>query len=297
MVIAGSAAIATVASTLGHAIAPGLYRSASDYALPDLSASQQIRFLNEQRARHGIPSDLVEVPEWTEGCRQHMAYLERHDLFQHEQDPEDHPEGSTAEGDAAGRGSVLTPSGSAFNAEGLNDFEHAPLHLAQMLNPWTTRTGAADGCLATFRDVTRTFVGPATYVYPGDGGSTFPEEIALEDPFVPGDFVGLPMGTRTGPHLYFFYAGPTGFHGSYGRIEHAELTGPGGAQEVRTVDNHTRDMGRRIPPGGIVIPVKPLRKGATYTATVRFQPDHAPVVIRSWQFRTTLDCPPPGASC
>jgi hypothetical protein len=34
-------------------------------------------------------------------------------------------------------------------------------------------------------------------------------EIAHEMPFVPGDFVGLPQGTRTGPHLPVWIDEPT----------------------------------------------------------------------------------------
>ena len=44
-----------------------------------------------------------------------------------------------------------------------------------------------------------------------------------------------------------------------GRLTHATLAGPHGPVAVRTVDDETPGLTGYLPPGGIVIPVRPLR--------------------------------------
>jgi hypothetical protein len=267
-----------------------------------LTGAQEIAFLNAQRAAAGIPP-VTENLDWSAGCKLHMAYLKTNNIFQHDEDQALYPTGYTAEGDAAGNSSVLTSGGSSFSTTGANAFEQAPIHLMQMLNPFMVTSGAADGCLATQRDISRTFAVPTTFSYPSDGSTTVPvSQVAYEGPFVPGDFVGLSVhqgqGAVTGPHLYFYNAGPDFWH-SMGAITSATLTGPSGPLEVRWVDDTTTgapgNIGQLLSPGGIVIPVAPLAKNAAYTATVNFQPSAvgAAPVSRTWSFSTGVVAPMP----
>ncbi len=263
-----------------------------------LTPQQEIAFLNAQRATNGIPAGIVEVPEWSDGCAKHMAYLELNNKFQHEESPSD--PGYTAEGEEAGGSSVLSGGGRAFGDDGTNAFEHAPLHLAQMLSPYLERSGASGGCLATLRGLSRTFDAPTTFSYPGPGGTAPVSQQVSEWPFVPQAFVGLSpaddptVGIVTGPSLYFFYASPDG---SGGAITAATLTGPAGPAPVRWVDNTTTgplgNLGAYLPSGGIVIPVSPLQANASYTATVQFQPSSGAAVSRTWSFATGA-APSPG---
>ncbi len=120
----------------------------------------------------------------------------------------------------------------------------------------------------------------------------------------PGD---LTTSVRTGPSLYFFYGTartPSGRFFGKGAITAASLTGPSGPVEVRTVDNKTpapdgspTPLGAYLAPGGIVIPVSPLAKNATYTASVAFTPDSGePPVTRTWSFSTGASIAPGGGT-
>jgi hypothetical protein len=161
-----------------------------------------------------------------------------------------------------------------------NPWETAPIHLMQLLSPDLQSTGWGDDgtgvCMVTWAGYGR--LAPPTpelLTYPGNGSRwLYASEQAAEWPFTPGEFVGLPEGTTTGPYLYVFGYGTDG-----GAITAASLTGPTGPLAVRTVDNHTasstQTLGDYLPAGGIIIPVRPLRAGATYTARVVFAPDAA----------------------
>ena len=100
---------------------------------------------------------------------------------------------------------------------------------------------------------------------------------------MPGDAVGLPRGTRTGFNI-MVYAEGVGDPWHL-RITSATLTGPHGAVALRTVDRMTPTIGPFLPPGsGFLIPVAPLERGATYTATVTFGSRQA---RHTWHFTTT----------
>lgn len=289
-----------------------------------LTGPQQIAFLNAQRAAHGLPADVAEVPAWSAACAAHMAYLALPGrIFDHAEDPAD--PAYTAEGHWGGMHSVIVSAGDAFSASGVNAFERAPIHLSQMLSPFIARSGAGGGCLVTSGDIqplggglptTRAFATQQTFSYPGDGATAPTSEVSYEGPFVPAAAVGLgkpgdvTRSVTTGPSLYFFHAGPAGYWGSRGRITAATLTGPSGPLEVRTVDNATPapegqpvapTVGTLLAPGGIVIPVAPLPNNATFSASVTFQPDVGDAVQRTWSFKTGTggtgapSTPPPSA--
>ena len=245
-----------------------------------LSATEQIAALNAQREAHGIPAGIVERPEWSEGCRRHMAYIAANGgELTHDEQPGN--PGYSPEGAKAGELSVLAPGPYAFGPRG-NAFETAPLHLMQTLAPALDEMGVWGGCATTGLGDDRTTTQPALYTYPGDGSTGVARsETASELPFVPGDFVGLPQGTTTGVHLLVMSLGTNS-----GRLTSAALSGPDGPVAVRTVDNTTPSLVGFMPPGGIVIPVAPLAADATYTASATFGPDDGAALSRTWQFST-----------
>jgi hypothetical protein len=247
----------------------------------------QIAALNAQREANGIPAGIVEVPAWTEGCRRHMAYIAANGgVLTHEESAS--APGYTPDGAETGRRAVITPLEDAFDAQG-NAFEFAPLHLMQTLAPALTRMGVWGGCATTSAGYDRTAARPSLYTYPGNGAtSVYQFETASELPFVPGDFAGLPQGTTTGPHLLVMALG-TG----PGHITGAGLIGPSGPVEIRSVDNLTSGLEGYMPPGGMIIPVRPLQDGS-YKAVVTFQPAAGGAVLSSaWTFATNE---PPAAT-
>lgn len=277
-----------------------------------LTGPQQVALLNQQRAAHGFPADIVEVPAWSAACKKHMEYIDLTGDFGHfESGPN-----MTTEGAWGGEHSVLVSAGDAYEPDGDNAFEHAPIHLMQMLTPFMKRSGADRGCLVTQGDggpleapgtnTERVFGAQETYSYPGNGAAGVPiAEDTYELPFVPAASVGLSAPgdvTRsrgTGPHLYFYYAGPEGSWFSRGVLTAASLSSSAGAVEVKTVDNKTKapasvggaDLGLYLSPGGIIIPTKPLTAGTVYVASVTFDPDGGEPVSRTWSFKTAGTAP------
>jgi hypothetical protein len=260
-----------------------------------VSAQQAIDYLNAQRASNGIPAGIVENPAWSNGCAQHNAYLRRHpeqwDINAHDEQPG--ADGYTPTGQEAAQSSVLTSSNGYGAYRGGNPWEHAPIHLMQLLAPALSVTGYADtpgACMWTWPGYQRAGSDPPTvYTYPGDGTTIYSSMGVNEAPFSPGEFVGIPQTVATGPHLYFFVHGADAWSGR-GTITSASVAGPDGPVEVRTVDNSTVGprgaLGDSLPPGGIVIPVRPLQSGQLYTATVNFRTAAGALLTRTWQFRT-----------
>lgn len=291
--------IAALTLALGGGAAPAL---ANGWTGPEV-----VDLLNFQRAANGLPADVAHDPALSAGCADHMAYLKLNGKFQQRQDPGD--PGTSDAGAEAGMTSVLTSGSGTFAPDGTNAFEHAPIHLMQMMSPWIQRSGASGGCLVTLAEPFRTFAEPGAFSYPGPGGVAPASEVARESPFVPGDFVGLPQGTTTGPHLYFFAVGPGDeAHAlSRGAFTSATLTGPRGESlPVRTVDDTTfaqiggqlRHLGDLLAPGGIIIPVSPLEPGAVYTASATFRPNGgngtpAAPISRTWSFTAGAEAPKP----
>lgn len=251
---------------LGCAALALLGPAALAHATP--SSAEIVTALNGERALNWLPGTVIEDPAWSEGCRQHNEYVALHGLT-HQQDPA--LAGATPAGADAARSSILATDSDW--AEG-NPWSSAPIHYMQMMAPQLARTGAAqsaggNNCLWTWPGNTRTFATPGAYAIPGVGRIEVPpQQTAAEQPFVPGDFVGLPQGTTTGPHLYWLAAGPTGEnpHGDWSRVRlvRAELVGPSGPVELRSVDNHTDQIGAMLPPGAISIPTRPLQANAEY---------------------------------
>ncbi len=254
-------------------------------------AATQIAALNAQRAAHGIPAGIVEVPAWSEGCRKHMSYIAANGgRLTHEESPAS--PGYSADGAEVGRRAVITPLADAFTASA-NAFESAPLHLMQTLAPALSRMGIWGGCATTNLGYDRRASTARIYTYPGDKARGFyAAEQASELPATPGSFVGLAQGTTTGPHLLVMTLGT-----EPGRIMAATLTGPGGLVDIRTVDNLTPGLAGYMPPGGMIIPAQPLAPATTYTATATFMPAGARLPLaRVWSFTTAAPVTPVAAS-
>ena len=258
-----------------------------------LSAAESIAMLNAQRAANGIPAEIRENPDWSRKCALHNAYQRENGVLEHEEDPR--RPGYTEDGNWAGTNSVLSTGG--WSREGGNPFENAPIHLMQLLAPALAEMGIDGGCATTWPGYVRAAPSRALYSYPGDGVRGIPyEQVASERPFVPGDFVGLPEGTRTGPHLYVLSH-------AEGRsvpvLQTATLTGPDGPVEVRSVTSQSPEVGAYLPPGAILIPARPLRPKTTYRAHVAMSVTGGqclrlgvPPEIRAVAEPGVPDCPP-----
>lgn len=240
-------------------------------------AQDAIAALNAQREANGIPGAITENPDWSRGCELHMAYLALNRVTGHDEDPAQ--PGYTDAGAAAGGSSVLSYGGADWPA---NPWEHAPIHLAQVMHPALSQTGAAPGCLTTWPGYDRPEPDETVvYTYPGPGRTDVPaQESTDESPFTPAELLGLP--NPTGPHLYVFP-----FGGDGDGVAAAQLTGPDGPVDIRVADSKTSDGSRTI--GGyiprrtaLLIPVAPLRPDSAYTAGVTMASGR----VHTWSFRT-----------
>ncbi len=247
------------------------------------SSEAVLASINAQRAANGIPGRVQENPSWSEKCARHIAYMGATGSFGHSEDPSS--PAYSADGNWAGEHSVLA-MGSSWPTGG--PFANSPIHLIQLMSPELRRVGveAASGyvCVTTWpgygsSGATR----PTVFSVPGDRAVRVPYAQTVDElPFVPGDFVGLPRGTRTGYHIMVFAEGTR--DPWHLRITSATLSGPHGPVEVRTVDRLTATVGAFLPPGsGFLIPVVPLEPATTYKATVSFGHGQA---RRSWRFTT-----------
>ncbi|MEA2137811.1 MAG: hypothetical protein QOG56_961 [Solirubrobacteraceae bacterium] len=257
-----------------------------------LTGEGAVAALNAQREANGIPGGIVHVPEWSGWCALHNAYQRTNRTLTHDESPS--APGYTPEGARAGRSSVLS-SDNRWDA--VNPWEDAPIHLHQMLAPRLDAMGidvapAGYTCATTLLSLNRPAPAVDTiYAYPGEGTRYRFEESAGESPFTPGELVGIPSGTKTGPYLYLSVDGPGLYPLAKARMTEATLVGPDGPVEVRPVDNTTPGIGGYIPTGGELIALHPLRPRSSYTAHVGFEVSNffestSRVVERTWSFAT-----------
>lgn len=265
----------------------------SSVASADVSGPDIVQFLSAQRAANGIPAPIAHDSVLSDGCAKHDRYGAINGVLTHGEDPS--KPGYTAEGDQAGKTSVLYAGGAPWSAA-RNPFENAPIHLHQLLAPRIDRMGAAEvsgyGCATTLASRNRA-APPAdiTYSYPGDGATAWPPaQTAFEGPYTPGERVGIPQGTTTGPYLYIMFDGPGLSVSATAQATAASLTGPDGPVSVVTVDNTTSGLQGYLPTGMEVIPRTPLRAGSTYRASVEASVSDSGVAARTftrtWTFTT-----------
>lgn len=254
--------------------------------------AEDLAWLNAKRAASGIPAGIVENPEWSAACAQHLEYMRRTGQITHAEDPASPY--YTEAGNWAGTHAVLA-SAATWTA---SDFiwETAPLHLVQLLAPQLSEVGIADDgqfvCVTTWPGYQR--AAPATdsiVAYPGPDVPIYASETAEEWPTTPGAALGL--GTPTGPHIYAYLWGPSTAAGVDAAgaplgVRSATVEGPDGSVPVRWVDPRNATVGRYLPAASaIIIPVQPLRRDASYIATVTFTNG----VARAWTFTTAATLP------
>jgi hypothetical protein len=241
------------------AVAPGVA-----HAIP---AADIMALVNQQRAQNSLPADVRERSDWSDACRKHDDYTLAHGGDITHEEPDTASPTYSPEGAFAADHSVLADE-DFWTAAG--PWYDAPIHRHQFYTPELAETGVDDHggvqCAITDPGYTRKLTAGQVWTHPGDGVTGVPAgEIANEEPYYPGQFVGVAAGTRTGPNLLVFTAtGPA-------KVLSASLTGADGAPvEVRWIDNTTRDVGDFINPGAIIVPISPLRDGAQYAASVTF---------------------------
>lgn len=253
-----------LAAVLPTALAP-------DSAHAAVSGPDIVSYLNAQRAAQAVPAGIIEDPGLSDGCAKHNIYGFLNGIVSHAEDAS--RPGYTPEGDQAARTSVLYAGGGPWSATH-NPFENSPIHLHQLLAPRIDRIGASEnkgyGCATTLAShSTAAPPSDTTYTYPGDDATGWPPaQVAAENPYTPGERVGIAAGTRTGPYLYVMFDGPDLTPGDSATATRASLTTPDGPIAVAVVDNHTSGLQGYLPTGLQVIPREPLRANTRYTASV-----------------------------
>jgi len=269
------------------------------------TAQQAVAILNAERAAVGAPP-VTERSDWSAACMAHVRYMIDNPPAPGSDTESAHHEapgrpGYTTQGAWAAANAVLAPGG-GWNQPAPDrsspgwptPWETAPIHLAQLLAPQLQQIGVAtatapDGavfsCATTWPGYTTARPASNTVLtYPPDGATIYTRELASESPFTPGERVGLPDGTWTGPYLYAFAWGP--FTDEHTKVVAASLTGPKGKVDVRVVDVALSDG--YLPPGcALLIPANPLRGGSAYTAAITFVLNGAQL-SHTWSFHTPL---------
>jgi hypothetical protein len=237
----------------------------------DVGGPDIVSFVNAQRAANGIPAGITADPVLSIGCAKHNAYGRINNVLIHDEDPA--KPGYSPEGKQAAQSSVLYQGGSWTSTS--NPFEAAPIHLHQLLAPRISKMGASEdggyGCATTQGAVQARPAPPAdvTYTYPGSGATGWtPAQTAFEGPYTPGERVGIPAGTKTGPYLYVMFDGADFFGGGTATATSASLTDPAGPIDIAVIDNHTSGLEGYLPTGMELIPKAPLKPSTTYTASV-----------------------------
>lgn len=238
-------------------------------AAADAGGPELVGYVNAMRAANAIPAGIKENPLATLACVNHNRYGILNDVLTHHEDPT--APGFTDAGAAAGAHAVIYRRMQWSAAD--SPFEHAPMHLHQLLSPRLDEMGAAEtagfGCATVASHNRRPPSHNVTYTYPGDGATGWREgEVADELPFTPGEFVGIAPDTPTGPYLYVLFDGPGIATTDVAKVVRAHLLGPVGPVPIAIVDNTTRGLQGYLPVGAELIPRAQLAPGTTYTAKV-----------------------------
>lgn len=271
-------------------------------ALPAVASAntgaEAVAHLNAQRARNGIPADLVEHPTMSLGCRNHLAYQELNDTglthTEIEGRPGWTPEGSrTAPG--SGGGEVLG-FGDDWDDAWENPWSTAPIHLGLMMRPSARAAGYAHGAGGTCMrlggapsDAEPVPRVPAVHSVPGPGVFDVPASWSTSElPYTPAEVLGLQQPTGYNVLLWNDLTGQDD-------IAAATLTGPEGDVPVRWVDSRTPTPSvtngddtwgaRTWTWGTMLLPVRPLREGQPYALQVTFA-DGTPYRL---EFRTRTE--------
>jgi hypothetical protein len=236
------------------ALLSSLVAAGSAAAIPSADAIARI---NAVRVANGIPP-VVEDPALSAACQSAARYLALNRGWDRNRPHSANPDkpGYTPEGANAAAHSVLAGPPGWTNP---HPWASAPFHRRQVLDPGLTATGygeqAGYACLDTLSAPHRATAGQI-FTVPGPGAiGVARTEVASEldsrgEASVPGDSVGLPAGTRTGPNMIVYADWPQSVE--YGA---ARLTGPDGPVAVASTS-------------GFVIPRKPLASRTRYRVEI-----------------------------
>jgi hypothetical protein len=206
-------------------------RQSQNYTVPPISAPEAIAYLNEQRAANGIPGTLVEEPELSQGCLNHVSqYVPAKGQFPHTELASQ--PGYTALGKRAAMNSDLAFRGPQYEWWGPEStpWVNAPLHLGALFFPQATSAWFGEAvrgletrsCMGVNGSLSSSST-PTFYSVPGNGAKNVPFAWnAVEEPYTPGQAVGIPQGTTTGPYIILYPSSPAVVFSS------ASLAGPNG---------------------------------------------------------------------
>jgi hypothetical protein len=254
-------------------------------------AARDLGYLNAERAALGLPAGIVENTRWSTECAAHDHYLSENHLLQH---PENLSQrGASVGGAWAGESAVLS-EGARWRSDH-NPWENAPIHLNQLFSPSLSVIGIDESrgyvCATTWPGMLRPAVTTDTiFTYPGNRSRGVPaSEDANEEPFVPGQFVGIPEGRTAGRELFVYLNRPGEVGQAPVTILSAKMSSAAGPVHVRWVSTTTNEIGTYLA-GGIVLPVKPLTRGTKYTVSVTIK-DGAGELSHRWSFTTAGRAP------
>jgi hypothetical protein len=289
LLLSGSAARVAQAST-ARLRSPVAYSGRSEHVLiesstrPTISITsppEAIADLNKQRAANGIPTIPTENAELSQGCIDHTTkYVTQKGAYPHTEEPQQ--PGYTPLGELAASKSDLAYHSPISPQEEWgpesNPWLDAPMHLADLFAPdatsvWYGESSTA-ACMGTELAPTPPSAPPSFYSLPGNEVNNVAATWnADEEPFTPGQAVGIPTGRSTGPYIFLWS------EGGEDALSTATLTGPAGeAVPVRLVTPSTPAPPSPPPfppvetmagygPTNYVIPPSPLKIDSTYTVT------------------------------
>jgi hypothetical protein len=254
-------------------------------------AATAIGNLNMQRTANGIPAVTAD-PALSAGCADHNSYMHANGDIPTHDELATSP-GFTAAGQQAARQSAIAFGARPWDTPLHNPFETAPILLAELLDPSLLVSGYNESfrfsCAVVLAPGRRPEPpAPRIYTYPGPRAEIYSGEQAKQEPFTPGELIGIKRGAVTGPYLLVFADGVSPTGPVKPRIVAASLRRAGKKVKrrnvkVRTIDSTNSRLSAFIPPGGMVIPVRKLRRGA-YKAAVSVDVGGA-VLTRRWRFR------------
>lgn len=248
-----------------------------------------IGHLNVQRKTHKIPARISVIPSLSDGCAKHNNYMNQNDVLTHFENPGD--PGFTPEGRQAGLTSVLARGAAPWSSPRANPWEAGPIHLSQLLAPDLLVSGYNESfgfsCATTLAAPRRTNTKKIrVFTYPGPGSRLFYRgERAAEGPYTPGELIGIPQRTLTGPYILVLLDGPNRSAIDAAKIRKAILRKSTGRKVgVRKIGSAHAKLTPFMPPGGFVIPKKPLKAGALYRITVVIRAGGR-TLRHKWNFR------------
>ncbi len=274
----------------------GLLVSAIAPAAGAVTAATAISNLNAQRRANGLPSGVVNNQALSGGCAAHNNYMHSNgDTLDHDEAP-GRP-AYTMAGDDAGNHAVLAFGARPWTTVNDNPWETAPIHLAQLLDPSLGVSGYNESfgfsCAVALAEPRRAEpAAPRLYTYPGPKSHIYTAEVAAEGPFTPGELVGIKQGTTTGPYIFVFAdgvlpLGPVKPHIVAASVKQRTRNASASKKKsskikLKIVDSTNPSLGPFVPPGGVVIPIKPLKRGK-YKASVTVQVGSR-TLSKRWKF-------------